>query len=259
MPRAPAHPQAWLSGDSTCRGPSSSWGVLLAGGAVQGAGTVGLARGGRARAMPSPPRGRSWSGWPRWDAPTGRSSGRPAAPQGSQSPPEEQTAARPPPGALSDAPLSWGGESSGGGLVRGREPGAEKERSSQAAAHPATEGRALSRSPASPEQGPSPLVWGLGAPQRTAAVQGQGSSQRGRPLPSPLPGGRGNAGVEASEAPTRLVPAPCPGALGSRPPSREPHGPASLRGQGSGVWSWESTFLYYRVPCYCSSVWHHCN
>ena len=146
-----------------------------------------------------------------------------------------------------------------GGLVRGREPGAEKERSSQAAAHPATEGRALSRSPASPEQGPSPLVWGLGAPQRTAAVQGQGSSQRGRPLPSPLPGGRGNAGVEASEAPTRLVPAPCPGALGSRPPSREPHGPASLRGQGSGVWSWESTFLYYRVPCYCSSVWHRCN
>nr|ABF57355.1 endothelin converting enzyme 1 [Bos taurus] len=72
-------------------------------------------------------------------------------------------------------------------------------------------------------------------------------------------GAEGSAGVEASEAPTCLVPAPCPGALGSRPPSREPHGPASLRGQGSGVWSWESAFLYYHVPCDCSSVWHHCN
>ena len=146
-----------------------------------------------------------------------------------------------------------------GGLVRGREHGAEKERSSQTAAHAATEGRALSCPPASPEQGPSPLVWGLGAPGERQPSRAKGPARRGVCCPHRFRGAEGSAGVEASEAPTRLVPAPCPGALGSRPPSREPHGPASLRGQGSGVWSWESAFLYYHVPCYCSSVWHHCN
>lgn len=117
----------WLSGDSTGRGPSSSWGVLLA----RGGGFRGQARwvwpevsGHRECVSSARPQlvGMAALGRPdraELTEPQAGPLGRRAPPeetrrpQRSQSSREEQTAARPPPGALSPA-LELGRGSSGG-------------------------------------------------------------------------------------------------------------------------------------------------
>lgn len=188
--------------------------------------------------MPSPPRGRG-----------------PPPPEEPESP-EEQTAARPPPGALSDAPVSWGGESSGARQRKGARGG---EGAEFAGCRSRRHGGPGSLPPSSlPRAGSQPLVWGLGAPGERQPSRAKGPARRGVCCPHRFRGQRAAQAWKQAKPP----PAWCP------PPALELWAAALLKGApragvsaGTGEWGLELgiCFLYYHVPCDCSSVWHHCN
>lgn len=121
-------------------------------------------------------------------------------------------------------------------------------------------GGALSRGAGSGGRhgGSGPRCQGTGNAVSSARPQLVGLAASGAPS-----GRSSGGGARGAAAAWRR---PRPGALGGRPliPSQprdrgSPAGPASLRAQGCGVWSWESILLYYHVSCDCSSLWHHCN
>lgn len=162
-------------------------------------------------------------------------------PQGSQSPPEEQTAPRPPPGALSDAPLSWGGESSGGRQRKGARGGEGAEFAGcRSPRHGGPGSLPLS---SLPRAGSQPPGLGAGSPPANGSRPGPRVQPEGASAALTASGGQGQRRRGSKRSPHPPGARPLPWSFG-QPPSLE-GAPRAGVSAGTGEWGLELGIYFF--------------